>query len=104
MASATFPIKAVLYEIITLFAEEAIASCSTARPTRMAKRAEAVAAANPATHTATKKEGNLSRSILALIKNSYGDKAYFFKRLLMFFFLYFLLCAFNIRTDILSKL
>lgn len=61
VASATFPIKAVLYEIITRFAEEAIASCSTARPTRMAKRAEAVAAANPATHTATKREGNLSR-------------------------------------------
>lgn len=60
VASATFPIKAVLYEIITRFAEEAIASCSTARPTRMAKRAEAVAAANPATHTATKREGNLS--------------------------------------------
>ena len=62
MARATFPIRAVLYEIMTRFAEEAIASCSTARPTRTAKRAEAVAAANPATHTATETVGNLYAS------------------------------------------
>ena len=62
MARATFPIRAVLYEIMTRFAEEAIASCSTARPTRTAKRAEAVAAANPATHTATETVENLYAS------------------------------------------
>lgn len=53
VARATLPIKAVLYEITTRFAEEAMANWSTAKTTRITKRAEAPAAANPAIHTAT---------------------------------------------------
>jgi len=68
VARATLPIRAVLYEITTRFAEEAIANWSTARPTRIAKRAEAPAAANPATHTATENKAGSSRhNFIALL-------------------------------------
>lgn len=57
VAKATLPIRAVLYEMTTFFADEAMASWSTARPTNMASKVEAAAAANPATHTATENSG-----------------------------------------------